>query len=354
MLFLSGDEKAHWRTLGGRVRASTTSPHDLEREFRPSLWPMFCFYAGTLLAADGEERGAMAWLVAGARAEGGSSLLTNTFALGFLHRQNGRFVAPEAAFTDPRPWVHFAGVPAMRSSRQRFIEQCGASLPRFQRPLRVLDIGCGDGGLLASLIRHLRLIGTISDVGEALLVDSSPAMVALARETLGTAVAPASVRVLNDRIEAVSAAIDGHFDVALMSASYHHMPWEHKALHLERLRPRVDHVLLFEVSANHDLPDLGSPELAASVYQTYGRLIDAVFAHDAPVELANACVDRFLMPEEVSLLTQPRGERTDYHMLRTQWHELFRRALGDEYSCWCDATAYADDFVELFTLHYGR
>ena len=60
------------------------------------------------------------------------------------------------------------------------------------------------------------------------------------------------------------------------------------------------------------------------------------------------------MAEVVSILSQPRGVRTDYHMLRSEWHEVFDEALGDGFSCRCDDTAYADDYMELFTLHYGR
>jgi hypothetical protein len=40
--------------------------------------------------------------------------------------------------------------------------------------------------------------------------------------------------------------------------------------------------------------------------------MDFVFSHDAPVEVALACIDLFLMTEAVSLLTQPRGVRSDY------------------------------------------
>ncbi len=97
-----------------------------------------------------------------------------------------------------------------------------------------------------------------------------------------------------------------------------------------------------------------SLELALSVYQTYSRAIDWVFSHDAPVELAIAAVDNFLMAEAVSMLTLPRGRRTDYHAIRGQWHDLFRNGFGPEFSCLCDTTTFSDDCVDLFTMHYGR
>lgn len=132
------------------------------------------------------------------------------------------------------------------------------------------------------------------------------------------------------------------------------MPLEQKEAHLKKLKPRIDHFILFELDANNDTPELYSPELALSVYQSYGRMIDYVFAHDAPVDVALSCVDCFLMPEAVSLLSQPRGERTEYHMLRTQWIRLLENTLGPEFCCLGDTTCFGDEYMNLFTLHYGK
>jgi hypothetical protein len=79
-----------------------------------------------------------------------------------------------------------------------------------------------------------------------------------------------------------------------------------------------------------------------------------VFAHDAPVDLVLACVDRFLMIEKISFLTQPRGARTDYHMLESQWVELLDSTLSPDFTCLCDSTCYADEYINLFIMHYGR
>ena len=120
------------------------------------------------------------------------------------------------------------------------------------------------------------------------------------------------------------------------------------------MKPWIDHFLLFELDANHDTPDLFSPELAFSLYQSYGRIIHNAFSDDTPLEVAVDSVDSFLMTELVSMLTEPRGVRTDYHMLRSQWHSLFQEVLCPEFSLRCDSSAYADEYVTLFTMHYGR
>jgi hypothetical protein len=70
-------------------------------------------------------------------------------------------------------------------------------------------------------------------------------------------------------------------------------------------------------------------------------LIDDVFAHHAPIAVLLACGERFLMTEAVSSLTQPRGVRSDYHMLMRQWRHLFEQELDESFACLCDATAYA-------------
>lgn len=82
--------------------------------------------------------------------------------------------------------------------------------------------------------------------------------------------------------------------------------------------------------------------------------MDFVFSYDAPVEVVISCIDSFLMTELVSLMSEPRGVRTDYHMLRSQWHDLFKKSLGSEFTLRSDCTCYADEYLGLFTLHYGR
>jgi SAM-dependent methyltransferase len=217
-----------------------------------------------------------------------------------------------------------------------------------------MDIGCGDGALGAAMVDRLIKLGKVRDVAEICLVDSSQGMLDLAKETVGKVFPAKVIRTVHSKIQAFTDQIDRRYDVALASLAYHHMPMETKLVHMEKLRRWVDHYLLFEIDANNDTPEHLSPQLSLAVYQCYGRITDFVFAHDAPVEVAVSCVDRFLMSEAVSFLTQRRGERTDYHMLRSQWHDLFARGLGPDFSCWADANCYSDEFFELMYLHYGR
>lgn len=354
MLFLSPDEAECWRGAVRAIMADAASPDAFDLgPIRPGLEAAFRFYAGTRLAAQGQGALGKQWIAAGMLEES-HGVFMNAFASSFMDRHGDRLIMPATAFEDPRPFIHFTTAPVIADSRAAFLAQCTQSLPRFDAPLRIMDIGCGNGALLASLLTQLREAGKADEVEEALLIDPSPAMLDMARDAVGQAIGADRVAVMNERIEAASGRIAERYDVALSSLAYHHMPWEHKVRHLYDLAPWIDHFLLFEVDANHDEPELYAPELALSVYQCYGGIIDLVFAHDAPLDLAVACVDQFLMTEAVSLLTQPRGERTEYHMLEPQWRALFEEAFAGAFTCRCGAACYANAHIGLFTLHYAR
>jgi SAM-dependent methyltransferase len=353
MLFLSAQEKNQWARYAKEIVETDKKPVAYESKIRKNLFSAFCFYIGTLLAAQGHDRRCNEWLEAGTMCEE-DGLFSSTFLMGFLQRHNGKMSKPAVAFEDPRPFVHFTNVPIMKDARKQLVHQCAHTLPSFDKPVRFMDIGCGDGALTVMLLSHLLESGKVNQISEIHLVDPSPAMIALAEKTVGDAFPGIPITTENARIQDCSAGICHHYDIAFSSLACHHMPIEDKRVHLARLKPWIDHFVLFEMDANNDTPDLFSPDLAFSVYQSYGRIIDFVFAHDAQIDVVTDCVDSFLMTEVVSILTQPRGERTDYHMLRSQWNDLFKTVLGPEFVLQCDSACYADEYMALFTMHYGR
>lgn len=353
MLFLSDQEKIQWTLYAREIAQNRAKPSLYESKIRKNLFSAFCFYVGTLLAAQGCDPHYMEWLETGAKCEV-NGLSLSAFFMGFLQRHKGKMIKPVIVFEDRRPFVHFSHVPMMKTVRKQLVHQCSDTLPSFDQPVRFMDIGCGDGGLTVMLLSELLESGKVIHISEIHLIDPSPAMLSLAKTTVGDAFPDISVTTENARIQDCSAGICHHYDIAFSSLAYHHMPLEDKRVHLARLKPWIDHFVLFEMDANNDTPDLFSPELALSVYQSYGRMIAFVFASVAPVSEITDCVDSFLMTELVSILTEPRGERTDYHMLRTQWNELFREVLEPEFSLRSDSACYADEFMALFTMHYGR
>ncbi len=352
-VFLSAQEKFHWAQYAKEIAQNGASPAIYEPKIRRNLFPTFCFYIGTLLAARGEDRPGIEWLEAGAKREE-AGMSTSAFLLGFLQRHQGKMIKPVVVFEDRRPFVHFSHVPMMKKIRKQLVHQCTHSLPSFGTPVRIMDIGCGDGGLTVMFLSGLVETGKANRISEIHLVDPSPAMIELAKKTVSDAFPGIPITTENARIQDCSAGIRQHYDIVFSSLAYHHMPVEDKRIHLARLRPWIDHFVLFEMDANNDTPGLYSPDLALSVYQSYGRMIAFAFDQDVPSGEATDCVDSFLMTEVISILTEPRGERTDYHMLRTQWHDLFRTVLGPDFSLRSDTACYEDEYMGLFTLHYGR
>jgi SAM-dependent methyltransferase len=353
MLFLSDQEKTEWKEMLEEILSGSKNIEKFTGKIRKNLLPVFQYYTGSTLIAKGHKEEGMKWLRAGTMYEE-EGIFSNAFLLGFLSRHNQELIPPAVCFADPAPFIYWANMPVMKKSRENFIKQCVDSMPHFKKPFRIMDIGCGDGALTLQILKKLLEKGKINEIDEILLIDSSTGMIEIAEKTLSKDFPPSIIKTINSRIEDCSEKISSRYDLAISSLAYHHMQIEKKKIHLEKLKTKFDHFVIFELNANNDTPELHSPELALSIYQSYGRIIDFVFSCDSPVELSQACVDSFLMTESVSFLTQPRGVRSDYHMLRTQWHELFCETLGSDFTCCSDSTAYADEFLDLFTLHYGR
>ena len=156
------------------------------------------------------------------------------------------------------------------------------------------------------------------------------------------------------RLEHVASVLSGPYDLVVGSLSLHHMPIEVKRRALSALAPSMRHLLLLELDADHDSPEVGSPRLAASVHQTYGWMLAQILGPAAPDEVARESADQFVAPELVSLLTQPRGSRSEYHMRRERWLSLLSEAMGPDIRPLGTRTALSTPHADLFALHVGR
>ena len=353
MLFLSEQEKKIWEDYAHLILNNKISPDQFEGKIRNNLIPAFNFYVGSFLAIKGPDWLSGEWLKAGKTSEKADNFLAG-FLTGFLERYNGKFIKPTITFKDPRSFIHFANIPLMVDARHKIVLQFANSLPDFDNEISFLDIGCGDGDLTIKVLSQLLKSGKVPGISEILLIDPSPAMIELALMNVNTAFPGTSVKTENTKIQDCSTTIDHVYDIAMSSFAYHHMPSEDKHLHLTWIKPWINHFLLFEIEADIDIPEMYSPELALSVYQTYGRIIYLISVHGAPIEVVTDCIDSIFMTELVSILSEPRGVRTDYHMLRTQWMDLFSNVFGEDFSLRSDLTCYADEYLSLFALHYGR
>jgi SAM-dependent methyltransferase len=353
MLFLSKEESRIWTELGEKISEENFEIKDCLEKVRSNLASAFYFYCGTILfSKDKKEKGMQAFADGALIEEDG--LFSNAFIASFLKRHDLKMEMPAVCFEDPQPFVHFTTTPELKKAREYFVKFFVRTLPDFNKPFSIMDIGTGNGALLADILNHLKASGKISEIDEVLLVDPSPAMLELATNTVSEAVPREKIKTINSKVQDATNLIERKYDVALSSLAYHHMPYERKEEHLSEIKDRFDHFIIFEINADNDTPELNTPEMALAVYQSYGRVIDFIFAHDTDLKTAQTAVDNFLMTEEISFLTQPRGERSDYHMLREQWRKLFDDVLAPEFKCLGDADCYADDFLTLIALHYGK
>jgi len=352
VLTLRPNDVATWSDLLPHVLSGRMDPAgQAEQRIEPEQVGAFRFFAGTALAARADSR-APAWLGAAAAVDG-SELRASEYVAELLLR-HGQLSAPPTAFADPRAYVHFATLPAMRACRAEFVSFAVDSLPPGSGSLRVLDVGCGDGGMLADLLPALLEAGRWDEVSAVTLLDPSPAMVSAAKGRIAASWPDARVDGRVARLEDVVGSLDGRYDLVLGSLSLHHMPVEVKRRTLAALGPAMDHLLLLELDADHDSPEVGSPCLAASVHQTYGWMLAQILGPDAPDPVAQESADQFVAPELVSLLTRPRGLRSEYHMPRGAWLDLLGDVLGPDLRPLGARTALATPHADLFALHLGR
>jgi len=345
MFYLSESDAERWRGLAGSF---DTSALDAEPE---RLRPALCYYLGAGHLAAGRLYEARQWLQAGVLEE---PVRASAYLLDYLDRHDGSVATVLPSFEDPRPWAHFSSLPHLKTARETMISFCTASLPDLESPVRMMDIGCGNGALTVSLLERLVDSGGTPGVGDVLLLDPSEGMLDAAAERVSEAFPGARITTVADTLQGCSEGLPGGYDVALCALSVHHMPRERKVEHIGRLASSVGHLLIFELGANHDLPEMLSPELVYSVYQTFGQSLEYIYAREAPEDVRRACADIFVMTEALSLLFEPRGKRTEYHMMRHQWHELLSGFDAPSVTCMGERTCYCDPYCEVFALHYVR
>jgi SAM-dependent methyltransferase len=350
MYYLSREESDAWKELAARVLQDGDIDESIADGQPHRLKPAFCYYLASNLIGHGRSDDARKLLALGAQIE---PIRANACLLDYLERHDGELKLVQPSFSDPRPWAHFSSLPHLKAARAVLCEFCASSLREFERPLRMMDIGCGNGALTVAVLESILSSGKAASVGKVLLLDPSAEMLAAAKNNVEKAFPEAEIKTLEGKLEEFSGDLPPGFDLALCALSVHHMPYELKKAHIGALSGAADSLVIFELGANHDTPECNSPELVYSVYQTFGQSLEYIFAREAPPEVQQACADIFVMSETISLLTGPRGERTEYHMPRRQWHDLLS-SLATGMTCLGETTCYSDQYCELVALHYGR
>ncbi|WP_309110451.1 class I SAM-dependent methyltransferase [Saccharothrix sp.] len=182
-----------------------------------------------------------------------------------------------------------------------------------ERPVRVLDVGCGDGrALVPSLVKaeHPPRHVTVVDPSEALLSGAVKAL---------EGVKNLAVDARNTRVEEFLARDDSRFDVAQSTFALHAIPHEERDGVLAGLAPRVKSLAVVEF----DVPDLDDEERLEFLAETYER---GLAEYDEDRELV---AQGFLMPVLTGQLL-PGAKRSTWEQPATSWAaQVGRAGFGD-------------------------
>lgn len=194
----------------------------------------------------------------------------------------------------------------------------------------IVDLGCGDGGSLAKLVRQIRERSS-SVRFELVLIEREVSLLDAAVKRLATILRE------GESVDGVCcdfAQVGGWIErlprdpdtlvFAIAAFSLHHLNREGKRRILISLRKATNMIFLCELQADHEFPSLGSKRLIASVRRLYGYLLRDIEASQLSIWERALCRSEFILKEAISILSNEYDQRGDYHMLLSQWEDLFR------------------------------
>lgn len=254
-----------------------------------------------------------------------------TVLRGYLERTQA-FSFGVTIFAEAAPYRAWFASHFHRQYQPGFVQQAAALAQAYPPPetnahATILDVGTGNGELLAQVVNRVSQYYPLESV-HLILVDPSPAMLAMAEAHCRAAIRlPITVTTVCGRLEAVTAEQWQCMErgrpiwFTTMSLSVHHMPYAVKIPMFQRIRALSRYFLLGEANWNDELPK-DSPELAYVIAKAYGLIFEDILQCPASPEDQQAAIDRFLLPEAISILTEEIGQRTDYHMSLADWERL--------------------------------
>jgi len=349
MYLLSKPESKFWTDLSKLALEDVAFATVLSNKVNLNLLPALYFFLGTLLASEGKIHQAKKMLSKGRK----ENLPCNTVSLDFMERYgNLKILKPK--YDALKLFNLKSSIPEVKIAEEKFVSYAYRCLPSFSKPLKVLNIGCGDGRLLIEFLKHLLRVRKVHKVQELLLVDPSSQMLKVASENISKVFEDVEIKTINKKLQDINTEITSVYDIAFCPSSLHHLPYDEKIKQLKKLQNNVNNFLLFEDMANFDISNSRSPELALAVYLLYGQKIKCFFAQKPDEELRRGYIDHTIIPEIITLLTKTQDHKIKHHLLRHQWHEVFNKSLDQSFSCLCDSVCYADKFIESGFISYGR
>ena len=265
-------------------------------------------------------------------------------ALSRYLRERKCFVPSAVAFQSTEPYKSWTKTRFYNHYRHQTIEAL-AQFIRSNPPanttarLTICDVGPGSGQLLSDLVD--RIFQALPNcLLRILLIEKSPAML---QETSRVLSQRYGLRVqcvpICRKIEEMSdeelLRYRGPDDLWFVNgaASLHHMPAETKARVFSSLARLTPFVAVSDFEANNDLTECDSPELVYSVANFYGTIIaDILSCENLSEDKRWQCVCDIFLTEAITMLSQPRSARIDYHAPAGEWRAMAKSAGFDEIS----------------------
>ncbi|OQX81433.1 MAG: hypothetical protein B6D64_02070 [Bacteroidetes bacterium 4484_276] len=204
--------------------------------------------------------------------------------------------------------------------------------PRSDVPVTILDVGVGNGVLLAKIVNEIAPLYNIK-VMRLIFIDPFEDMLKKAvghckqNINIKTEITTICCKV-QDISESQINLIQQMKPIWFVNAalSVHHMPREAKVPMLKQLKWLSPNLLLTEVNWNHDLPEKGSPELIYSVANNYANFCKDILYLPVTEKEKKLCLYHFPLAEAINIIKQERASRIDYHTPIEEWKKIGREA----------------------------
>ena len=204
--------------------------------------------------------------------------------------------------------------------------------PQLTKTPTIIDIGPGNGVLIAEIIKEMLPIYVFDQINLILIDQSSEMLKAATKHCQDNIPVSLNSMPICAPIEAINkeqlAAIQEKHSLWFINAaaSLHHLPRETKLATLKNLQTLDVPCLITEGQGNHDKPEKNSPELIYSVTEFYGFFIQDIFNCNVSEEEKKICLYNLALTEAINILKNDRQHRGDYQALIPEWQEIAEQA----------------------------
>ncbi len=196
----------------------------------------------------------------------------------------------------------------------------------------IMDIGSGNGVMIAEIINQLAAIGNLKRI-RLITLDQSPEMLKSCETYCTEHVSiPVNFTPLCCKIQEITeeqiSIIKKYQPIwfVMAAASMHHMPWELKISTLNKLKSLSEYCLILDFHANNDRPKKGTVELIYSIVESYKYYINDILNSPITQEEKKLCLHELCIAEMINMFKCDWPVRMDYHATIQQWEELARMA----------------------------